>query len=534
MKRIIAVFISAVLALCACVPAFADMDGPAFTNFDVVVTNILGTYMFDYGLDGVNGFLPKDTVVTINGEYEIEGEEYYSIKYNDKYGYIKVSDTALTEEVYAPEKGYKLEEETKSIVISKGLYMYKGPSEKFENMGVEIPVGTVLTYQYANAEYNAPWAYVTYNGVSGWVYVYEYGEAYYCATPFEDDSIYSGDLYVVLEGVRLTDIPENPEYEQYRSEEEKTGVKYVSKEIPVGTRLEFADYYYKNAKSIWVYTEYNGVKGWVETDTDGNGGLYNNTAIGMDGSYYVWQKDGVPVYGKAGDTSSEVIGKLEKGEFVQTKYAAHNIEVLDVDDNPNDSMYNETMIVHKSWYGIEFDGEIGWIYSNFTDKDEGYVSLRQWNFGPTNTVNKEVVLYSEMDKNSEVIATVPASSVVIAIAETEDYVLVDYDGKTGYLAVGSLVEKDWEEYESDNYSFEDYFSGTKAEETTLPEATTATQVAEEITESQSDAETTAATEETKSEGFTPAQIAIFCGAAAVVIALTAAVTIVLVNKKKKA
>ncbi|MBR5561553.1 MAG: hypothetical protein IKW12_00205 [Clostridia bacterium] len=535
MRKFLSLILVFVVAFSFSSLAFADMDGPAFTNFDVVVTNLLGTYMFSYDLKEVNGFLPKDTVVTINGEYEMDDEEYYSIEYNEKYGYIKVADTALTEDIYAPEKGYKLDKETKSIVISNGLYMYKGPSEKFEKFGEEIPVGTVLTYRYANAQYDPPWAYVTYNGVSGWVYIYEYGVAFYCATLFEEDSVYSGDLYVVLDGVRLTNIPENPEYEQYRDEDEKTGAEYVTKEIPVGTRLEFDNYYYKNAKSIWVYTEYNGVKGWIETDTGGNGGSYNATAIGMNGAYYVWQKDGFPVYSKAGDTSSKVIGKLEKGDFVQTKYVAYNDEWLDADDNPNDSIYNETMLVDKSWYGVEIDGELGWIYSDCTDKDEGYMSLMYWDFGPINTVNKEVNLLSKMAEDSDVIATIPANTVVIAIAQTEDYILVDYDGKMGYVTANSLVEKTWEEYEADNYSFDDYFAGRKAEETTLPETIaqpTTQAVSEMLTEAETEAEKIE--ENTEKNSFTPTQIAIFCGAGAVIIALTAAVTIILINKKKKA
>ena len=353
MKRIIAIVVSAVLMLCICTPAFADMDGPSFANFDVIVTNPLGTYVYSYNMDEVKGYIIKDTVITINGEYEFEDEEYYSVDYNGVYGYIKVADTALTEEVFPSEKGYKLDEKKSSVVISGGLYMYKGPSEKFEKIGEEIAVGTVLTYQYMNDEYNAPWAYVTYKGVSGWAYVYEYGEAFYCATPFEEDTQYSGDLYVVLEDVRLTDMPADPRYDEYNDEADRVGVKYVTGEIPVGTRLEFADYYYKNAKSIWVYTEYNGVKGWIETDRGGNGGDYNATAIGYKdpGYRYVWQKDGVPVYSTAGDTSSKVITTIEKGEYINIKYYASNYEVCDVDDNPNDSMYTETLMKEESWHG---------------------------------------------------------------------------------------------------------------------------------------------------------------------------------------
>lgn len=528
MKRIIAIVISAVLMLCTCVPAFADMDGPSFANFDVIVTNPLGTYVYSYNMDEVKGYIIKDTVITINGEYEFEDEEYYSVEYNGVYGYIKVADTALTEEVFPPEKGYKLDEKKSSVVISDGLYMYKGPSEKFEKIGEEIAVGTVLTYQYMNDEYNAPWAYVTYKGVSGWAYVYEYGEAFYCATPFEEDTQYSGDLYVVLEDVRLTDIPANPEYEgaeYYKS----TGVKYVSKEIPIGTRLELADYYYKNAKSIWVYTEYNGVKGWIETDTYDNGGMYNATATGYKepSYYYVWQEKGIPVYSVAGDTSSEVICMLEKGTFAKKSYSAWNGEAVQIDDNPDDFVVEESMWVDESWFGVEVDGKLGWIFNDCTELDEGYTTL---DIALDKTVNKEVNLRKETAKDSEVIAVIPAGSDIVRLGQGNECYLVDYDGKIGYISEDSIVEKSWEEYEADNYSYEDYFAGRKVEETTLP-ATTVQQTTQAASEAQTEAETT---EKAEDNGFTPAQIAIFCGAGAVIIALTAAVTIILINKKKKA
>lgn len=530
MKRIIAVVLSAVLALCAFVPAFADMDGPSFANFDVIVTNPLGTYMYNYNMDEVKGYLIKDTVVTINGEYEFEDEEYYSIEYNENHGYIKVADTALTEETFPPERGVKLEKETKSIVISDGLYMHKGPSEKFEKVGEKIAVGTVLTYQYVDNGFNPPWAYVTYKGVSGWVYVYEYGESYYCATPFEEDTEYTGSLYVVLEGVRLTDMPENPEYEQWREEADRTGVKYVTKEIPVGTKLELADYYYKNAKSIWVYTEYNGVKGWLETDTYYNGAMYNATATGMSGAYYVWQEDGLPVYSKAGDTSSEIIGKLEKGTFVETNYIAINEKVIQEDEDYTDGIDVETIWEYASWYGVEIDGKQGWIFINHNTDDKSAVSAGDIRLNKTK--NKEINLRKEVAKDSEAIAVIPAGSDIITLGYGDECILVDYEGKLGFIPEDSIVEKDWEEYEADNYSADDYFAGRKAEETTLPE-TTAQPTTQAVSETQTEAETET-TEKAEANGFTPAQIAIFCGAGAVILALTAAVTIILINKKKKA
>lgn len=531
MKRIIAVVLSAVLAFCAFVPAFADMDGPAFTNFDVVVTNPLGTYMYNYNMDEVKGYLIKDTVVTINGEYEFEDEEYYSVEYNGEHGYIKVADTALTEEVFPPEKGVKLEKETKSIVIADGLYMYKGPSKKFEKVGEKIAVGTVLTYQYMNDEYNAPWAYVTYKGVSGWAYVYEYGESYYCATPFEEDSRYTGSLYIVNKGIRLTNMPANPQYDEFVEVADKIGVKYVTDEIPIGTKLELADYYYKEPKSIWVYSEYNGVKGWLETDTYYNGAMDNATAIGMSSVYYVWQENGLPVYSKAGDTSSEVIGKLEKGELVKTNYRADNEEVIQEDDDYTDNIEVETIWENASWYGVETDGKQGWIFINHRTDDKDAVYAGDVRLDKTK--NKEISLRKEVAKDSEVIEVIPAGSDVIHLGYGNECYLVDYNGKIGFIPEESFAEKNWEEYEIDDYSADDYFAGRTPEETTLPE-TTAQPTTQAVSETLTEAESETTEENTEKNSFTPTQIAIFCVAGAVIIALTAAVTIILINKKKKA
>ena len=515
MKRIASIVISAIIMLCACVPAFADMDGPSFTEFDVVVTNSSGTdvYEFRYEVANTIEHLSKDTVVTITGEFEFNDEIYYKLDYNDKEGYIRVADTAIIDKEFAPEDGFKLEEQTSSIVISDGLYMYKGPSKQFEKVGEEIAVGTVLTYQYMNDEYNAPWAYVTYKGVSGWAYVYEYEEAFYCATPFEDDSGYLRDLYIVGKGVRLTNIPFNPEYNEYR--EEKVDVKYVTEEIPLGTRLEFADYYYKNAKSIWVYAEYNGVNGWIEIDADFN----NPTAAGKKSNtyYYVWQAEGVPVYSVAGDTSSQVICTLEKGTFAKGNYFASNYDFVEIFEGSE-----EHMVVYEDWIGVDVNGKIGWIFNNCTELDDGYTNIY---VTLEKTINEDVNLRKETATDSEVIAVIPANSDIIKIGDANKCKLVDYNGTIGYISDEAIVEKSWEEYSEDNYTEDDYFNKIMPEKTSSPETETVQQSTQPETQ---------ADDGEKSNSFTPGQIAACCIAGALVIALTAAVTIILINKKKKA
>jgi hypothetical protein len=240
-----------------------------------------------------------------------------------------------------------------------------------------------------------------------------------------------------------------------------------------------------------------------------NVGAENNTAIGKSGIYYVWQKDGLDVYSKPGDKSSEIIGKLEYGQLIETKYVAeNNIET----DNGLD---------HHSWYGVEINGQLGWFITEYSSEDEGCFDY--FRIVKNKTVNNEVKVYKEQSKDSEVLATVPANQEVIRLGSAYDYILVDYNGIIGFVANNDLIELEWDEEEMNTLTPAEYFGKVSDE--------TSTEIYDiAVPESSSEAVT-----ETESNGskYTPTEFTAICVIGAVAVALTALVVIILINKKKK-
>ena len=94
---------------------------------------------------------------------------YGNVEYNDNTGMIEISKTELLSKEIDFEK-YKSETERKIYVFEKGTYLYNGPSKAYGivDENIEIPVGTILKYVYGDEA----WAYVEYNNIKGWVYIY--------------------------------------------------------------------------------------------------------------------------------------------------------------------------------------------------------------------------------------------------------------------------------------------------------------------------------------------------------------------------
>ena len=150
----------------------ADSGGPMLTSYDVIVTNVEGADLVDINYDGnkstikIKKHLDYDTIIK-----EIYSEEYIN---NELYGYsgkesayVKLSDV----KIYG---NYNLSDfdnygKGKIYVYKEGAYLYKGPSVIYGKVDGEvmIPIGEELDYQYRDDLF----AYVTYNGVSGWIII---------------------------------------------------------------------------------------------------------------------------------------------------------------------------------------------------------------------------------------------------------------------------------------------------------------------------------------------------------------------------
>lgn len=92
-----------------------------------------------------------------------------SVEYNGKTVSIKKTDLKPTEDVFKDINGTKLDKtEAFKIFDKNGLEIYNGPSTTFySKTNKVIPNETELTYNYTYGDY----AYVTYDNVSGWVFL---------------------------------------------------------------------------------------------------------------------------------------------------------------------------------------------------------------------------------------------------------------------------------------------------------------------------------------------------------------------------
>ncbi len=185
---------------------------------------------------GKTGVIPEgDTVLVYDYDYEtkemkalydgkkiiLDGDELDE-EYDDFYG----------DKYPAPQK-YRVWDENGAVVRRE-------PREKSSKIA-KLPFGMEFEVLYYAYDEFSVWVSVDFDGVSGWVY--------------DEDLVMvrggnsTGKITVVADGVKL--------YEDGKA---------VSKVIPSGTVLEydyFTDHYWEGGVTSY-YTEYNGVKGWVE------------------------------------------------------------------------------------------------------------------------------------------------------------------------------------------------------------------------------------------------------------------------------
>ncbi len=539
MKKIISVVLAVLTMLTACVPAFADVAAPILVKTDAVITNPLGAQVYsdessivgDWKITATMDRVPYDTKISVTGEFMFNGELYFNFNTEDKKhrGIIKGKDAASLEESVPASNGYKPDAPMK-VFVFKETHFYKGNSHAFDTVGEKIKAGTVLNIEYLIGDkYSMQWGYARHNGNEGWINLYSNLDESPVAFYLEEKSNYNGYLVVAADGVKLLDSPVNPE--------KNADVNYVSGVIPVGTKLEYE--FYKNVLGgMLVYTEFNGVKGWLcyyLNDTS-----ENKIAIGKD-SLILVNQDNVPVYSAIMDKSSKVMKKLNKNELLHsTLFLRDNV--------PFDENWAE-----KSWCGVQFGEKIGWIEiesaktSLFQGSPEGFLAD-----------SGNIKVYKDSSKSSGVLTTIPSGDYAVRIwLDRNNMGLVDYNGKVGWVDYEDFTGFDRIEFTIDEYCSgkltSDYIrfvitgekppvaKTTKAPATTAqPETTAAEQETEDIvttTVVTTQAEIT--TEETLTEettvandSMTPGQITVMCIAGAMILAVTAAVSIVFIKKKK--
>lgn len=464
MKRIKNVLIMILLTLLTPLMVYADMGAPEISPYEVIVTNKDGAKMEDS-----DTVIPYDTKLTITYDFDRDGRLYGYVDYQGKPGTIRLSDTKIYDTTIDFSKFYKAETPIKQIVIDDDCYLYNGPSKhygKVEKNG-RIPKGEIVEYTY----YDQIWAYVTYKGVSGWVYNYPHFEIY--------SDLHNSLASIATEGrilttKNVTELKVNP-----------TSDETVKVNIPPMIELSY-EYYVPQIRNRMVYLEYEGKSGWLKVVQDGmeesTSGLVKKHCM----TDYIFDREGVPIYDTFRDMNSKSGKVIPHGTEVKVLYS--------------------TWIDDFYWEKVIYEGEEVWIVYTTDDyhvlQNEGIYSIF--------SIKMNLDVHREIDKASEVIDTLEPGDKI-----TTSYYLNESAGGRGmWVYIEEGAKHGWVYLENDTFEREEetVYACEHMPEEEQPRN-------EESTEGE--------------ENFlTPKEQLIFIIASSIVLALVVGVTIVIINKKK--
>lgn len=321
------------IVICSCsLTAFADMEGPYFEEFEITVDNPDGIelYRSDWNRETLIttmkkiAVIPDGTKLTITGDYMAGGVSYLYTTYGDEYGYIKASDVRMDSKVVIkPTKDDKVDEKFRVITINPdGAKLRSGPSNAHPEIAT-VPAGTGFDIEYVIGGWGA-WAYVTYNGTSGWLHFYEYEDSYDCINLKEEP----GKAMVVNNSTYLTQTPDDSSPK-------------VTEAIPYGTIFNYTHIYHE-AKADIAYVEYNGVKGWLRT----RDAFAQGTAYHKKGSILIINPDGLNIYSDIKD-SDKIICTIPYNTIVPYEYVLYN-------DGAQDGEISD-------YFYVSYNGINGWL-----------------------------------------------------------------------------------------------------------------------------------------------------------------------------
>lgn len=269
---------------------------------------------------------------------------------------------------------------------------------------------------------------------------------------------------------------------------EKVGVT-----IPKGEKIKITIKHGEEG-TVWVYTSYNGKKGWVKY-VDGGLGFLNTE---RDIQYY---KE-IPVY-----------------EYVDKKTKVGTIKPYEV---------IEKVYFVDAWtqmYYVEHDGVKGYIEYDYEINEVDHDYYKDVYFKKGSSIRKEpkdgTKIVKKLEKDT-LIEIIGSTTVERQTGENEIDVLiwyyVEHAGVKGWILETSMTKETQDrlfgDYEDEYLEDEDIEEGE--EEPKEQPTTTAKKVTKKNKKSTN-----------------PKEIVILCVGAAIIVAVTAIVTIILVNKKNK-
>ncbi len=523
MKKLLALLFSVLMISALCIPAFADVGGPVFREYECMVSNPDGTDLYcehynesTHNYDTDKEHLSYGTKLTLTGEYtgyflqEIvipEGEKgvgYVSL--GKKNGYVSMADIAvLNNQNYKTDITKYSIPQKKRVVPDEGIDILSGPSKLFDVTG-RFEKDEIITITHIENETNC-YFYAKGNGKEGWIYYYPF-DGNYTLSSLVSTSDYTGKIIVNTNNVHLKNV--YAEGDSYDEQE-------LSESIPIGTELTFTEFL-ENPKDAEAYTEYNGIKGWVTFDGQ-YPGAYTSWVITYRDSYMI-SSDDAYVYTERGDIESKTDKVIPAYTFLRS-YADYYVLYTD-DDSDMENCY--------AWSLVDYEGEQCWTASRMR-------SVSRTSSYPKITLrNGTLPIYTLPDKASEQIGTLEAGKKV------QSYCSLFYDESFYYIIDGDTagwIQMDYEKMDEDYLdasplfrSFDAFINPdkeNKAEEEEEEKEETGA-VGAPVSEESVTEKTTAENIKAPTE---PKKIIIACLIGAAILAATAAVTAILISRKKK-
>ena len=329
------------LALCAAAEA------PYYTPFQAVVSAAKGAKLYEIIDDEIpvpdvvpNGrTLPKRTIVTVTDEQSVSDTVYYYVQQgNDGLGYLRGGDVTLQLEPVAPNEEYRFDPLQHFVVMrSGGLDLHEAPNEASPSVG-KAPKGAVVAATHADmldtdlTDMDMPfsvWSYVTYNGKSGWMSTNEYTGDCARSVKYRDTSRSQLGKCKTTVPMQLYDRVDG----RYDTDAQ------IVATVPADTELTYDIY---NGVTNEALITYQGKQGWADP-------LNADAVVSVDGACMLVTE--LPIYRSP-----------DSGEKNQTGQTAPVFALL-----PYDLYYIRTVgeaeyaSTSEYWYHIRTDDTEGWI-----------------------------------------------------------------------------------------------------------------------------------------------------------------------------
>lgn len=347
MKKLIVIVLLCIMCLPISVfgatSIFSHLHEPVIYNAYVSNKNGVTAYCFD-DYEGIctDIFLPYLTKFKTSDEVFIDEELYVIFTYEEREYSIRLDDIKIA-------NGNK---ETFNVgnfntLTYKDIYLYSGPSYAYDKV-IKVPKDTKLKVTYSNDL----WGYTEYNGKIGWINYFAYGskEDYNdCLAPINMEYYLYGDLNLVSSPLSSDN---------------------VVAIVPKGNKIKF-ELYYDGTNGISFYTEYNGVKGWVNNIND-----YD--ARGAE----IYDSDGLEVMVQMG-------GSLLSLKELNIYSDVHKSSVIGTIPIYTDVKMNYPVLNKqgdKAYLNIEYNGINGWVIdedAEETVEDDCYVNYPYAHFYST-------------------------------------------------------------------------------------------------------------------------------------------------------